>query len=78
MLVSRNRKKHKTEAEMLRYKLKLEIADELGLLEKIKTGGWGALSAVEAGKIGGLLAGRIKDSTNLDAARKLRQLNLQK
>lgn len=70
MSFSRNRKKHKTEAEMLRNRLKLEIACELGLMEKINTRGWGALNAVEAGKIGGILAGRIKDGAIPDAARK--------
>jgi hypothetical protein len=36
--------------------LKLEVAAELGLLDKIEKEGWGALSAAESGKIGGLLA----------------------
>jgi len=41
-------------------RLKLEIAEELGLAEKIKLGGWGELNAVETGKIGGILARRLK------------------
>ncbi|MBE3571931.1 MAG: small, acid-soluble spore protein, alpha/beta type [Moorella humiferrea] len=36
--------------------LKLEVAAELGLLDKIKKEGWGALSAAESGRIGGMLA----------------------
>ncbi|WP_231702689.1 small, acid-soluble spore protein, alpha/beta type [Desulfocucumis palustris] len=63
MPVTGNRKKKcKSEAEILRDRLKLEIAGELGLLEKIETDGWGALNAIEAGKIGGILAGRLKET----------------
>ncbi len=36
-------------------KLKYEIAEELGLLEKVKTLGWKSLSAKETGRIGGLM-----------------------
>lgn len=50
----------KNNFELLKEKLKLEIAEELGLAEKIKQGGWGELNAVEAGRIGGLLARRLK------------------
>ncbi len=37
---------------------KLEIAEELGLLDKIKEGGYRCLSAKESGRIGGILASR--------------------
>ena len=40
--------------------MKLEVAGELGLLEKIEQLGWGSLSAVEAGRIGGIVAARLK------------------
>jgi len=40
--------------------LKLEIAKELGLLEKIEAGGWKSLSAKETGRIGGLLSRKKK------------------
>lgn len=36
-------------------KLKYEIAEELGLLEKVEKEGWKALSAKETGKIGGIM-----------------------
>ncbi|UZQ85977.1 alpha/beta-type small acid-soluble spore protein [Thermoclostridium stercorarium] len=39
-------------------KLKLEIAKELGLLEKVQKEGWKSLSAKETGRIGGLMAKR--------------------
>lgn len=55
-------KKQKTEEELLKERIKLEIAEELGLLDKIKRGGWGELNAVEAGKIGGILSSRLKKS----------------
>ncbi|MGI6684568.1 MAG: small, acid-soluble spore protein, alpha/beta type [Bacillota bacterium] len=41
-------------------KMKLEIAEELGLLEKVRKSGWAGLSASESGKIGGLLTKKIK------------------
>ena len=40
--------------------LKLEIAQELGLLDRVLEGGWGTLSAKETGKIGGIMAKRKK------------------
>ena len=36
-------------------KLKYEIAEELGLLDKVMEEGWKSLSSKETGKIGGLL-----------------------
>lgn len=39
-------------------KLKYEIAEELGLLDKVKTDGWKSLSAKETGRIGGLMRKR--------------------
>ena len=38
--------------------LKLEIAEELGLADKIKDIGWGGLTAKESGKIGGIMTSR--------------------
>ncbi len=40
--------------------LKLEIAQELGLLDRVMEGGWRSLSAKETGKIGGLVGKRKK------------------
>lgn len=53
--------KELTEAEKLREKIKYEIADELGLSDKVKSEGWGGLSAEETGRIGGLMTKRKKD-----------------
>ncbi len=41
--------------------MKLEIAQELGLLDRVVKGGWSALTAKETGRIGGLLATRRKN-----------------
>ena len=41
-------------------KLNLEIAKELGLLEKVQKEGWKSLSAKETGRIGGLLSKKKK------------------
>lgn len=39
-------------------KLKYEIAEELGLLDRVMEGGWRSLSSKETGRIGGLIAKR--------------------
>lgn len=39
-------------------RLKYEIAEEIGLLEKVKTEGWKSLTAKETGRIGGLMTRR--------------------
>ncbi|MBQ8640384.1 MAG: hypothetical protein IJ468_14670 [Lachnospiraceae bacterium] len=39
---------------------KLEIAEELGLLDKIREGGYRCLSAKESGRIGGIIASQKK------------------
>ena len=41
-------------------RLKYEIAQELGLLEKLKEVGWAGLSAAESGRIGGLVGARLQ------------------
>ena len=50
--------KELTEEEQMREKIKYEIAEELGLTDKVKREGWGGLSAGETGKIGGIMAKR--------------------
>lgn len=37
-------------------KMKYEIAEELGLLDRVMTEGWKSLSSKETGRIGGILA----------------------
>jgi hypothetical protein len=45
-------------------KMKLEIAEELGLLEKIQEVGWKNLSPKETGRIGGLMTKRKRELKN--------------
>lgn len=42
-------------------KLKYEIAEELGLLDKVIEQGWRSLSAKETGRIGGLVTKRRRE-----------------
>lgn len=42
-------------------RMKYEIAEELGLLEKVKEEGWKALSAKDTGRIGGLMTKRKRE-----------------
>ncbi len=44
--------------------LKYEIAEELGLLEKVRTEGWKSLSAKETGRIGGLMTKKKRERKN--------------
>ncbi|AEG61490.1 small, acid-soluble spore protein, alpha/beta type [Desulforamulus ruminis] len=50
--------------------LKLEIAEELGLAEKVRREGWGGLTSIESGRIGGIITQRAKKGLiDLDALR---------
>lgn len=42
-------------------KLKYEIAEELGLLDKVMEEGWKSLSSKETGRIGGLMTKKRKE-----------------
>ncbi|NLW22683.1 MAG: small, acid-soluble spore protein, alpha/beta type [Tissierellia bacterium] len=54
-------KKKKKKKETIEDKLKYEIAEELGLMEKIDKVGWGGLTAKESGRIGGLIRVRKRE-----------------
>ncbi|MDU5106241.1 MULTISPECIES: small, acid-soluble spore protein, alpha/beta type [unclassified Clostridium] len=59
--------KELSDAEILREKIKYEIAEELGLKEKVDSYGWGGLTAEETGRIGGIMTKRkrmLKIPTN--------------
>lgn len=47
-----------TKEELMKY----EIAEELGLLDKVMTEGWRSLSSKETGRIGGLLAKKKRNN----------------
>ncbi|MBU5590622.1 alpha/beta-type small acid-soluble spore protein [Clostridium sp. MSJ-4] len=53
--------KELTPAEQLREELKYEIAEELGLKDKVDALGWSALTSEETGRIGGIMTKRKKD-----------------
>lgn len=42
-------------------RMKYEIAEELGLLEKVKELGWKALTAKETGRIGGMMTKKKRE-----------------
>lgn len=42
-------------------RLKLQIAEELGLAEKVRVQGWGMLTAAESGRLGGILNRRLRE-----------------
>jgi hypothetical protein len=50
-----------TEIELLREKIKYEIAGELGLSDKVDKYGWSGLTAEETGRIGGIMTRRKKE-----------------
>lgn len=47
--------------ELLRERIKYEIAEELGLGDKVDKFGWGGLTAEETGRIGGIMTKRKKE-----------------
>ena len=59
--MKKNKKIKKEKIETLEDKLKYEIAEELGLTDKIKEYGWGELTAKESGKIGGIITVRKRE-----------------
>ena len=44
-------------------KMKYEIAEELGLLDKVMQEGWRSLSSKETGRIGGLMTKKRREAT---------------
>ena len=46
--------------EKVNEKLKLEVAEELGLLDKVKQYGWKSLTPKETGRIGGIITKKKK------------------
>jgi small acid-soluble spore protein F (minor alpha/beta-type SASP) len=57
-------KNKKKRIETIEDKWKYEIAEELGLIEKVEKLGWGGLTAKETGRIGGLITVRKKQMKN--------------
>lgn len=59
-MTKKRKKKKKEKIETPQDKLKYEIAEELGLMDKINKVGWGGLTAKETGRIGGIMTVRKK------------------
>lgn len=55
-------KKELTEAQKKDVAMKYEIAEELGLLEKVEQVGWKGLTAKESGRIGGIMGKKKRDA----------------
>ncbi|MDS0527513.1 alpha/beta-type small acid-soluble spore protein [Clostridium sp. SHJSY1] len=53
--------KELTQEEKIREKIKYEIAEELGLRDKVDSLGWSGLTAEETGRIGGIMTRRKKE-----------------
>lgn len=53
-------KNKKNKIETLEDQWKYEIAEQLGLLEKVEKFGWGGLTAKETGRIGGMITVKKK------------------
>jgi hypothetical protein len=47
--------KELTPEEAAQLALKIEVARELGLWEKVQQVGWGGLTAAESGRVGGMM-----------------------
>lgn len=54
-------KKELTPAQKADLAMKYEIAEELGLTEKIRAQGWKGLTSRESGRIGGMMGKRKKE-----------------
>lgn len=51
------KKKELTPQDLMKY----EIAEELGLMDKVKKYGWGGLTARETGRIGGIMTSKKRE-----------------
>ena len=50
-----------TPQELAMEKMKFEIAEELGLGDKVKESGWENMTARETGRVGGVMSRRLRD-----------------
>lgn len=66
--MNKNEKKKEPTADDL---MKLEIAKEIGLMDKIEELGWGGLTAKETGRIGGIMTAKKKKGKKLNEKHKL-------
>lgn len=62
-------KRELTEQEKRDLEMKYEIAEELGLLEKVQENGWKGLTSRESGRIGGIMGRRKTEERARKAGR---------
>lgn len=72
------KKKELTEAEKRDLAMKYEIAEELGLLEKVERCGWKGLTSRESGRIGGIMGTRKTAERKRTEADKVDRVDTQK
>lgn len=60
--MSKNKEKPDLQNLTKEEKMKYEIAEELGLLDRVLEEGWKTLSAKETGRIGGLMTRRKREA----------------
>lgn len=60
MAEKKEKKKNKKKVPTPNDIMKMEIAEELGLMDKVQELGWGGLTAKETGRIGGLMTAKKK------------------
>ncbi len=53
-------KRAPTPEELFRQALKEEVAQSLGLWDKVEQMGWGGLTAKESGRVGAVVASRLR------------------
>lgn len=58
--IKQKKEKIITENDLLKY----EIAEELGLMDKVNATGWKSLTAKESGRIGGIMTKRKRERLN--------------
>lgn len=60
------KRKYQSKKDELNERLKYEIAQELGLLDKVLEGGWKSLTSKETGRIGGLMTKKRREIQQLE------------
>ena len=61
-MAGKKNKPIKLEERTQEEKMKYEIAEELGLLDKVMQEGWRSLSSKETGRIGGLMTKKRREA----------------
>lgn len=60
-IMAAKKSKYYSKKDELNERLKYEIAEELGLLDRVLEGGWKSLTSKETGRIGGLMTKKRRE-----------------